>query len=159
TAGSSSPPTVPRKESPARTSICGGSRRRVEAGARRGAFLPPSTVRRRGSAGWARGAERAYLRRPGPGGKEGSHPSRARASGDGFAEPENLGDAVNSVGSEVSPAISPDERTLVFVGLGRDDEQVGIHRQYAHGDLYVSHREADAWSPARNAGPAVNSGA
>ena len=82
---------------------------------------------------------------------------RARPVGDGWAEPENLGDAVNSVGSEVSPAISPDEKTLVFVGLGRDDERVGIHREYAHGDLYVSHREGDGWSPARNAGPAVNS--
>ena len=93
-----------------------------------------------------------------PGGKGEFDLYRARPAGDGWAEPENLGDAVNSVGSEVSPAISPDERTLVFVGLGRDDEQVGIHREYAHGDLYLSHWDG-AWSPARNAGPAVNSGA
>jgi len=94
-----------------------------------------------------------------PGGKGEIDLYRARPAGDGWAEPENLGDAVNSVGSEVSPAISPDERTLVFVGFGRDDERVGIHRQYAHGDLYLSHLQDGAWSPARNAGPAVNSGA
>jgi hypothetical protein len=35
---------------------------------------------------------------------------------------------------------------------------VGIHRQYAHGDLFVSGFEV-AWSPARNAGAVVNSAA
>jgi len=93
-----------------------------------------------------------------PGGRGEFDLYRAGPSGDGWAEPENLGDAVNTEGTELSPAISPDERTLLFVGLGRDDELMGIHRQYAHGDLFLSHRDG-AWSPARNAGPVVNSAA
>ena len=71
---------------------------------------------------------------------------------------ENLGEAVNSIGVEVEPAISPDESTLVFTGLGRDDETMGVHRAYGRGDLYVSFRKNGAWTEARNWGAPINSG-
>jgi len=47
---------------------------------------------------------------------------------------------------------------LVFAATGRPDEVIGIHREYAHGDLYVSRRDG-SWSEARNAGTPINSGA
>jgi len=71
---------------------------------------------------------------------------------------ENLGEAINTNGPEVHPAISPDESTLVFTAGGREDEMIGIHRKYAHGDLYVSFRKNGAWTPARNCGAPINSG-
>src|SRR5262249_55569482 len=77
----------------------------------------------------------------------------------GWTEPAPLGDAVNSIGSEVLPAISPDGKTLVFTAFGRDDERVGVHAEYRKGDLYVSRLVDGKWTPAKNAGPEVNSGA
>src|SRR5262249_32621374 len=59
---------------------------------------------------------------------------------------------------ELFPAVSPDEKILVFQVLGRDDEIVGIHREYNKGDLFVSRFENGAWTAPCNAGPAVNSG-
>lgn len=86
-----------------------------------------------------------------------SHPEGP--GGDAWSEPELLGDGVNTVGSEIQPAISPDGKTLVFTAFERDDELVGVHRGYRKGDLYVSHLVGGTWSKARNAGPEVNSGA
>ena len=71
---------------------------------------------------------------------------------------ENLGAAVNTEGPEVQPAISPDERILVFTAGGRADERIGVHREYAHGDLYVSFQVNGAWTPARNCGEPINGG-
>lgn len=71
---------------------------------------------------------------------------------------ENLGDGVNSIGVEVEPAVSPDESMLVFTGLGREDETIGVHRAYGRGDLYVSFRKNGVWTEARNCGAPVNSG-
>ena len=65
----------------------------------------------------------------------------------------NLGTQVNSKGPEVQPAISPDGTILVFAALGRDDERIGIHKEYAHGDLYVSVQTGGVWSVARTVGP------
>jgi Tol biopolymer transport system component len=84
---------------------------------------------------------------------------RSHPTGDTWSEPELLGDGVNSKGSEVEPAISPDGKTLVFTAFGRDDERTGVHRDYRKGDLYVSHFVDGKWSAARNAGDEVNSGA
>jgi hypothetical protein len=75
-----------------------------------------------------------------------------------YAEPENLGEPVNTAGFELSPGISPDEKILVFEGLGRDDEIVGVHREYNKGDLFVSRFANGAWTAPCNAGPSVNSG-
>jgi len=71
---------------------------------------------------------------------------------------ENLGDAVNTKGPELQPAISPDESMLVFTAYGRDDEIIGIHKTYAHGDLYVSLQKDGVFGAARNCGAPVNSG-
>lgn len=73
---------------------------------------------------------------------------RARRSGDGYAEPENLGPAVNSPDLDLDGYISPDQTTLVF----------GSNRPGGFGkiDLYVSHWRDGRWSQARNLGPAVN---
>ncbi len=71
---------------------------------------------------------------------------------------ENLGPSINTEGPEVQPAISPDENTLVFTSAGRDDEIIGIHKEYAHGDLYVSFRKNGVWTPARNCGSPISSG-
>ena len=72
---------------------------------------------------------------------------------------EKLGPEINTAGPELEPAISPDGNVLVFAGLGRDDERIGVHREYAHGDLYVSIRSGGKWSAARNCGAGINSGA
>jgi Tol biopolymer transport system component len=84
---------------------------------------------------------------------------RAAPQGDAFGAPELLGEGVNGEHSEILPAISPDGKTLVFTAFERDDELVGVHRDYRKGDLYVSHLEGGTFGPARNAGPEVNSGA
>ncbi|HEY3742248.1 MAG TPA: hypothetical protein VGL53_20500 [Bryobacteraceae bacterium] len=84
---------------------------------------------------------------------------RSRLVNGVYQEPENLGPSINSEGSEITPAVSPDEHLLVFAALGRADEVTGIHQEYNKGDLYVSRFENGAWTQARNAGPHVNSGA
>jgi Tol biopolymer transport system component len=72
---------------------------------------------------------------------------------------ENLGESVNTKGPELQPAVSPDETILVFTAGGRDDELIGVHKEYTHGDLYVSVQKNGSWSTARNCGVPVNSGA
>ena len=67
---------------------------------------------------------------------------RARPVEGGFAEPENLGDSVNTAGGEYNALIAPDESWLI---LGRD------------GDLFIGFRRPDgSWTSARNMGPGVN---
>jgi Tol biopolymer transport system component len=72
----------------------------------------------------------------------------ARRSGEDYAPPENLGEAVNSAGNELSPAISPDGQTLVF----------GSDRAGGFGtwDLYVSFRRNGVWQAAQNLGKRFN---
>jgi hypothetical protein len=85
---------------------------------------------------------------------------RAERRGDGFAPREALPAAVNTspvAGGglqdawEFNPEISVDGRTLVFTSLRPGG--------YGLGDLYVSHLERGAWTPARNLGPLVNTAA
>jgi Tol biopolymer transport system component len=75
-----------------------------------------------------------------------------------YQAPENVGDSINTAGPEMQPAISPDGKILVFTALGRQDEMVGVHRNYNKGDLYVSFYKDGIWTKARNCGPLVNSG-
>ena len=74
---------------------------------------------------------------------------RAKRDGDKFAEPENLGPAINTAAHEYEPCIAPDESWLVFMALGRPDSKGG-------GDLYFSRLKDGKWQPATNLGPKIN---
>jgi hypothetical protein len=73
---------------------------------------------------------------------------RARPTATGYAEPENLGPAVNSPQLDLDGYVSPDQTLLVF----------GSDRPGGYGkiDLYVSRWKDGRWTPARNLGRAVN---
>jgi Tol biopolymer transport system component len=84
-----------------------------------------------------------------PGGHGKTDLYRARFADGKFAEPENLGTAVNSAADEFEGCIAPDESFLVFMSLGRADSLGG-------GDLYISYQKDGKWTPARNLGPKIN---
>jgi Tol biopolymer transport system component len=77
---------------------------------------------------------------------------RARLVDGKYAEPENLGEAINSQFSEGDPFIAPDESYLIFVSYGRPE---GL----GDGDLYISFRREGAWTKAVNMGQRINSSA
>jgi Tol biopolymer transport system component len=85
-----------------------------------------------------------------PGGLGGSDIYRAPMVNGKYAEPENLGEAINSRYNEGDAWIAPDESFLVFTSTGRPDDLGG-------GDLYISYRNKGAWTPARHLGAGVNS--
>jgi hypothetical protein len=76
---------------------------------------------------------------------------RAAPAGDGYAKPENLGPSINSPQHEYDVYIAPDESLILF----SSDRPGGA----GNADLYVSTRKNGAWTPPRNLGPKVNSGA
>lgn len=83
-------------------------------------------------------------RRPGNLGPQGTSDLwRARPDGGGFAEPENLGPAVNTAGNDIEAWVSPDERVMILASNGHADSR-GAY------DLYVSHHCDGAWSAPRN---------
>lgn len=67
-----------------------------------------------------------------------------------WSAPVNLGPVVNTAANEVTPFISKDGRSLFFVS-----DRPGGSGVF---DLWVSQRAttADAWGPARNLGPTIN---
>ena len=82
-------------------------------------------------------------------GKGGNDLYVARWTGDRYAEPENLGDSVNTKAGEFEPWIAPDESYLIFSAQGRPEGPGGF-------DLYVSERRNGIWQRARPLDP-VNS--
>jgi hypothetical protein len=67
-----------------------------------------------------------------------------------YAEPVNLGDAINTVDFEVDPFIAPDERYIIFARI--DKERTGNF------DLFISFKKKDgAWTRAENMGDKINS--
>lgn len=75
---------------------------------------------------------------------------RARAVGGKYAEPENLGDAVNSPTPEPQVFVTPDGRLLIFAGA-RPEGRGGT-------DLYISRREAGGnWTMAAPLAGEINS--
>lgn len=70
--------------------------------------------------------------------------------------PVNPGPAINSQYSEYSPALTADEKTLIFTrkkALGRLAEH---DQAYYYEDFYISTFVDGAWSEARNLGPPLN---
>jgi len=69
-----------------------------------------------------------------------------------WSSPINLGAAINTIGEESSPFLSPDGRTLYFASNGRPG--------YGDLDIYVAHRQNEGWmewSEPLNLGPTINS--
>ncbi len=67
----------------------------------------------------------------------------------GWSDPINLGENINTDFWESSPSLSPDNRTLFF-----SSNRPG---GYGGKDLYVSYKNANGrWSPAVNMGPTIN---
>ena len=75
----------------------------------------------------------------------------ARRVGDTYEPPVNLGDSINTLGSEVEPWIAPDESYLLFSGKARADS-VGKY------DIYLSRRERGVWQRARLVRAGINTG-
>jgi outer membrane protein OmpA-like peptidoglycan-associated protein len=68
----------------------------------------------------------------------------------GWSEPQNLGENINTDFWETAPTLSPDKRALYFVSNRPDG--------YGGSDLYVSYRQANGkWGPAINMGRDINS--
>ncbi len=72
-----------------------------------------------------------------------------RNTGSGWAAPVNLGETINTAGSERSPFIAADGRTLYF----SSDEHAG----YGEHDLFVTYRQDDGtWTEPKNLGTPIN---
>jgi Tol biopolymer transport system component len=75
---------------------------------------------------------------------------RSRLVGGQYAEPENLGEAINTEYDETDLLVAPDESYVIFTSVGRPDG-------FGSGDLYVSFLAGDgSWSSALNMGEAIN---
>jgi hypothetical protein len=72
--------------------------------------------------------------------------------GGGYGPAENVGAPVNTAGWEFNPAITPNERTLLFTGLDRDGGA-------GYGDIWASRRLPGGWSEPAGVGPIVNTAA
>lgn len=65
---------------------------------------------------------------------------RSRSEDGVYQKPENLGEAINTEGSEFEPFISPDENFLIFMAARPD--------HLDHADLYISYRKNGSWTVA-----------
>ncbi len=70
-------------------------------------------------------------------------------TGEGWAPPVSLSDAINTRDNEGTPTLSADGRTLVFTACqGR--------KGYGSCDLYITHKTGDDWAAPENLGPVIN---
>jgi WD40-like Beta Propeller Repeat len=84
-----------------------------------------------------------------------------------FQEPEKLGAEINSEFSEVSPAISPDGKILIFASNASPEDPekrrlqdlIAAGKPYPRQDLYVSENRNGHWMPARHLEHGINSSA
>lgn len=67
-----------------------------------------------------------------------------------YKDPESLSEAINTEGYEFNAYVAPDESFLIFSAYNRKDG-------FGSGDLYISYRKDNAWTPAKNMGESVNS--
>jgi len=73
----------------------------------------------------------------------------ARFDGKKYLPPEDVGNAVNSGGKDLTPFVSPDEQYLIFSRIGADTRKA---------DLYISYKDPHGnWSKAINLGEGINS--
>lgn len=66
----------------------------------------------------------------------------------GWTEPKNIGNKINTEFWETQPCLSPDNRDLYFVSRQPDG--------YGGSDIYVSHRTTKGWTVPENLGPTIN---
>jgi dipeptidyl aminopeptidase/acylaminoacyl peptidase len=74
------------------------------------------------------------------GGRGGFDIYHVRPAGSGFAEPENLREAINTEATETHPAIAPDQSFLIFTAFGRPEISLAGGFPYPRGDLSLSER-------------------
>lgn len=84
------------------------------------------------------------------GGKGRTDIYRSRFVNGKYAEPENLGDAINTQFNEFEALISPDESFLILMAGGRSDSKGGF-------DLYISYNRNGVWTKPVNLGDKINS--
>ena len=87
-----------------------------------------------------------------PGGKGKTDLYRSRFVQGKYAEPENLGDAINSQFTDCDAYISPDESFLILTRCGHPNGQGKC-------DLYVSYNRNGKWTQSENLGDNINSSA
>ena len=67
-----------------------------------------------------------------------------------YKEAVALSDSINTVSYEYNAFIAPDESFLIFGGYNRTDG-------FGSGDLYISYKQKNGWTKAKNLGKNVNS--
>lgn len=66
-----------------------------------------------------------------------------------YTKPVNVGEGINTEGSEFEPYISPDESYMIFMAARPDD--------LANADLYISYNKGGVWTPAEKLREPLNS--
>jgi WD40 repeat protein len=84
------------------------------------------------------------------GGKGRTDIYRCRLVDGKYADPENLGDLINTQSNEFEPLIAADESFMIFMGGGRPDSRGGF-------DLYISYNRHGVWTKPVNLGDKINS--
>ena len=74
------------------------------------------------------------------GGKGGADIYKSELANGKYQPPVNLGDAINTSGSEYEPLISSDEKFLIFLAARPDD--------LVNADLFISYNTNEQWTPA-----------
>jgi Tol biopolymer transport system component len=83
------------------------------------------------------------------GGKGGSDIYRSVMTNGEYTTPVNLGDAINTEGSEYEPYIAPDESFVIFMAASPDD--------LVNADLFISYNRDGVWTKAEKLPEPLNS--